>query len=261
MTDNFDHEPIFDVPVLLDKPKSLPIGMGLRFWQDALLIFKQDMLSWLLCGLVSVGVLFVLPLLLDWLFTTDGANANGAYDIFGMICSVFGLILNVGFAYKAHLQVCEQDNSVSDIFAPFRINLMRQIGLYFVLILLALGLMSVVVLLFFANMAVADGFIASGGSLLLIVLYFLVLLIAAIPIMMAMWFSPILIVFHDLSIIRAVALSFRACLANILPFLCYGILWLVLAIVASMPLFLGWFVFLPIMALTYYTAYRHILTE
>jgi uncharacterized membrane protein len=49
--------------------------------------------------------------------------------------------------------------------------------------------------------------------------------------------------------------SFRACLRNIPPFLVYGVVGVLLAIAASIPLGLGWFVLAPMAAASVYASY------
>ena len=48
------------------------------------------------------------------------------------------------------------------------------------------------------------------------------------------------------------------CLRNFMPFLTYGVVLLVAALVASIPLGLGWLILGPVMAASIYTAYRDI---
>jgi len=52
--------------------------------------------------------------------------------------------------------------------------------------------------------------------------------------------------------------SFQASLRNVIPFLVYGIIVLCLAVVASIPLFLGWLVLIPTMIGSVYYSYRDI---
>jgi uncharacterized membrane protein len=52
--------------------------------------------------------------------------------------------------------------------------------------------------------------------------------------------------------------SFTGCLRNVVPFLVYGIVGFVLAIVATIPLGLGWLVLGPVFAASVYTGYRDI---
>ena len=52
--------------------------------------------------------------------------------------------------------------------------------------------------------------------------------------------------------------SFVACLKNILPFFVYSVIATLLALVASIPMGLGWLVLGPVMAASLYTSYRDI---
>lgn len=50
---------------------------------------------------------------------------------------------------------------------------------------------------------------------------------ASLPLLMALWFAPPLIYFHDVKPLEAMKLSFMACLKNALPMLLYGLIVLV----------------------------------
>ncbi len=52
--------------------------------------------------------------------------------------------------------------------------------------------------------------------------------------------------------------SFTACLRNIVPFLVYGVVIMVLSIVAAKPFGLGFLVLGPVVIASIYTAYRDI---
>lgn len=79
-----------------------------------------------------------------------------------------------------------------------------------------------------------------------------------VPIVMALWFSPALLVFHDLSITQAMTLSFKACALNVVPFLIYGFVVMFLAVLATLPLTIGWFVLIPVLIAALYKSYRDI---
>ena len=59
----------------------------------------------------------------------------------------------------------------------------------------------------------------------------------------------------------ALKTSFLACLKNILSFLVWSVAILVLGILASIPLFLGWLLLGPVMMVSIYMAYRDIFHE
>jgi uncharacterized membrane protein len=52
--------------------------------------------------------------------------------------------------------------------------------------------------------------------------------------------------------------SFSACLVNAVPFLVYNLLALVFALLATIPLALGWLVFAPVLAGSVYASYVEI---
>jgi hypothetical protein len=60
-----------------------------------------------------------------------------------------------------------------------------------------------------------------------------------LPLLMLIWFAPLLVVFEGLAPLPAMKLSFVACLKNTLPFLVYGAVILALWFVLSLPAVLG----------------------
>jgi hypothetical protein len=101
----------------------------------------------------------------------------------------------------------------------------------------------------------AAGVAALGGSFMLALLVALAL---SIPIYMALWFAPALVVLRGMAPIEAIKESFLGCLKNILPFLVYSIVLMVLGIVAAIPLGLGWLVLGPTLIASVYVSYRDI---
>jgi hypothetical protein len=75
---------------------------------------------------------------------------------------------------------------------------------------------------------------------------------------MAMQFAPALVLFNNAAPLDALKSSLQACLRNIMPLSVYGAIMMVFALIASIPMFLGWLVMLPLMIASTYTAYRDI---
>lgn len=100
----------------------------------------------------------------------------------------------------------------------------------------------------------ADPF-AVGATMLIAILLMLAL---TVPLVMALWFAPALVVLNDQGAVEAMKGSFVGCLRNMLPFLVYGIIGLALAFLATIPAMLGWLVFAPVIAASIYVAYRDI---
>jgi uncharacterized membrane protein len=89
----------------------------------------------------------------------------------------------------------------------------------------------------------------------------LIILALMVPLAMATWFAPALIVFHEVGAWGAMKASFVGSLKNVLPFFLYGLLLMLAGIIASIPLGLGWLVLAPVIAASVYTAYRDIYFE
>ncbi len=86
----------------------------------------------------------------------------------------------------------------------------------------------------------------------------LIYLALTVPLLMAVWLAAPLAMFHEHGAIEAMKASFVGCLRNIVPFLVYGVIMFVLAIVAAIPIGLGWLVLGPMTVASVYTAYRDI---
>jgi len=60
-----------------------------------------------------------------------------------------------------------------------------------------------------------------------------------VPLLMVIWFAPLLVVFDGLAPVAAMKLSFTACVSNTVPFLVYGVAVLMAWVVLSLPAALG----------------------
>ncbi len=82
---------------------------------------------------------------------------------------------------------------------------------------------------------------------------------AIIPIAMAFYYAPALLVFHEeLGVGDAYRLSFQGCLRNILPFLLYGLLGVLLGLFVLVTLGLGMLIVVPILYAGTYVSYKDI---
>ncbi len=76
--------------------------------------------------------------------------------------------------------------------------------------------------------------------------------------MMAMQFAPMLVYFDGVAPVEALKLSLRGFLANVGAMSVYGVTLMLLGLLASMPMMLGWLVLLPIVFTSMYISYRQI---
>jgi len=75
---------------------------------------------------------------------------------------------------------------------------------------------------------------------------------------MAMQFAPLLVFFNNVTPLMAMKLSLQAFLNNITAMLVYGVTFMMLAILASIPMMLGWLILLPLVFTSLYASYSEI---
>jgi uncharacterized membrane protein len=89
--------------------------------------------------------------------------------------------------------------------------------------------------------------------------------VLSVPLLMAMWFSPLLVVFDKLAPLPALKLSMQACWKNMTPFLVYGVVALALMIALMLPFGManpqanpGIWIALPVLLPSLYASYRDV---
>jgi hypothetical protein len=128
----------------------------------------------------------------------------------------------------------------------------------------------------FAVSLVAGGLIAGAGLMMTlfrggtpdfgelfgvqVLLGALVGLMLIIPVSMATWLAPGLVILNDLEPLEAMKQSFNACLKNFVPYLIYGLVSTGVVILAVIPLGLGLFVAIPAFVASFYPQYASIFT-
>jgi hypothetical protein len=183
-----------------------------------------------------------------------------------VIGSLASMVLATVFAAGVLIGCREEDAGrpllISHLFAGFRerFGTLVSIGLIYLGITLAVALVAGLVSGAGMWTLLSDGADAAAiaGAGLTLLLALLVMMALMLPVFMAMWFAPALAVFHEQGPAEAMKSSFIACLRNIMPFLFYSVIVLLLAIAASIPLGLGWLVLGPTLAGSLYAGYRDI---
>lgn len=226
-------------------PQRLTAGAGWSWISDAWQIFKGNIGLWLLTGLVVLVIILVVNFI----------------PVVNFFVGALNVMFMAGVAYMAHLQVNDEPVSLSDLFIGFKHNT-GQLILVFLLSLVAM--IAVIIVLVIVGVIFGLGFssfMTEQTSVLLVAIAVLVAFAFFIPIYMTMWFSPILVLLHDKPAVDAMKISFEACLRNFIPFFIYGLIMMLLSIVALIPFGLGFFVIVPLVMITCYTGYRQIMTN
>jgi len=86
----------------------------------------------------------------------------------------------------------------------------------------------------------------------------LVFVVVLVPVYMAVWFAPALVVLAGCAPVAALKASFTACTRNLGALTLYGVVLMFFAILASIPLALGWLVLGPVLSASVYAAYADI---
>jgi len=248
-----------DAPVLLDKPRHLDAGAGMRWVSQAWTLFKARPGLWVGMGVVLFGLMIILSLI-------PGLN---------FLLSLGFAVVVAGWVIGAYELDENQNLEFTHLFAGFQRNVGQLLLLGLFYLLAVIGLVFAVVFLFGAVMATvfgslspidiwsvsAHGDVWSSPMIVVALLAFLVFLALIVPLVMAIWFAPALVALHAMPAIDAMKLSFQACWANIMAFLVYGLVLVGLSILALLTLGLGYLVLLPVIYITYYTSYRDVLTQ
>jgi len=170
-------------------------------------------------------------------------------------------VFAAGFMLGCRALENNEELEISHLFGGFKQNTSNLV----IIGLLSLGAI-IVIMVPAMLMAGGAGFLAGmhGGYQafaamgLTVALAILVVLALSIPVYMALWFAPSLVIFHDMAPLDALRTSFFVCLKNIIPFLLYGIVVLVLGVIAAIPFGLGFLVLIPVVLASIYIAYRDI---
>jgi uncharacterized membrane protein len=231
------------------QPRTVDAGRGISWWSEAWALFMKNPGVWIVLALIMI-VIFI---------------ALGFIPFLGGLVSS---LLFPAFAASWLLAARKVEGGgtleVGDLFAGFKDKLTPLLvlgavvlaaGLVITLVAGALGFGAVMGMFMGGMRQSAGGMLAamSAGMLAVLVALALGTLVA-----MAVWFAPALVVFRNMAPIDALKVSFSASLQNIMPFLLYGIVYLVAAIIASIPFGLGWIVLAPLLMLTAYTSYKDV---
>ncbi|SFU35500.1 hypothetical protein SAMN05216339_101491 [Nitrosomonas eutropha] len=83
-------------------------------------------------------------------------------------------------------------------------------------------------------------------------------LLLSIPLLMAIWFAPMLVIFEKMPPLIAIRKSFFACLKNLFAFQIYFIVLFILAMLSAMLYGLGFIVWFPVAFASAYVSYKDI---
>lgn len=212
------------------EPLACPAGHGFKWIADGWALFTKSPGVWI--GMVLIWWMMIL--------------------VIGLIPFIGGLITNLinwaliaGMMYGCDklrrglpMSVGDLFHGISTRFQPLAIVGCLYLGGYMV------ALIVTIIVVFAVGGA---SLYAQGGNIeelmrdpmpviLVVLIGVLVLMGLIVPILMAVWFTPALIIFHDLEPIEACKVSFRGCLKNFMPYMVWGIGLLLIFLVPTVPI-------------------------
>lgn len=221
-------------------------GAGLRWIAKGWQLFLKA--PWIWVGLALI-----------WLVVTTLLNL---VPLVGSVAAALFQVVFLGGIFLAAEAADRGETPTFDyafqIFRHPRLNTLLALGVVHLLFSLLLGL------LFAIGMAVGMASVGHGwpGGMPVFnpaaYLFGLLILTLLLCYLMAVWFAPLLILFSGLELLPALKTSFRAVVANIAPFLLYGLAMTLLSLLAILPLGIGLLLLIPLALLSTYRAWREI---
>ncbi len=226
--------------------RAVGAGRGWDWLVEAYALFRRQPGMWILM-VVILGVLFVVISMIPVL----GSLASA------LLFPIFGAGLMLG------CRALDQGGTleIAHLFAGFRQNTgnLVMVGVFNLVgwVVMAIAVIAVVGGGVFMGV-MRGGSVGAGMSIMSMLIAGLLVAALSVPLYMATWFAPALIVLHDAAPVDALKASFFACLRNWIAFTVYSVVLLVFGVIAAIPLGLGFLVLVPVLAASVYTAYRDI---
>ena len=227
-------------------PQTVPAGRGASWLSEGFAYFKRSPGHWVLTCIVAFGIMMILQMI----------------PLVSMLAGVLTWVWVGGVVIGVKAQHDGQPFNVSYLFAGFQqkfvplllIGVVTNVISY-ALIALLLGSMYFQLI----GIGAEPDFSAINwpSFLIRILIYFALIM----PVIMAVWFAPALIVLHNHDVLDAMKLSFHGCIKNILPFLVYGLVATFWMILGSIPLGLGLLIVIPMLYASLFVAYKEIYVD
>lgn len=230
---------------VVHEPRSVAAGRGAGWLFDGFDYFKRNTGSWIAICIIGFLIMIVLNII-------PVVNM-----LAGFLTSVWvgGIMIGCKAIYD------DKGLEIGHLFAGFQNKFASLLGLSAVVMLISLGVMAITLGSLFMAVFTGDTSQVGADDAMKMVLGVLIALALLLPLYMAVWFAPCLILFGDKGLFSAMKLSFIACLKNFVPFLLYGIVMMVLTFVASIPLGLGLLVVGPMIFASVFISFKEIFVD
>lgn len=236
-----------------------PASHGLKWLMQGLVLLRRNFFIWVLFVLMLWGMVFV----------------ASRVPFAGLLLALFTPVFLGGLMIGCRALEKGEELEIAHFFAGFRNNALNLItlgGFYLIGNVVIAGLMYAIgggaiqqIVAGQAQNIDPEILMQAMGPALVALLAGMAL---SVPLTMAMWFAPLLVVFANKKPAHALRDSFQACLKNMLPFLVYGLVILVPLVLLMAPFDLAnternpglWVVALLVLP-SVYTSYRDLFRD
>ena len=231
---------VVDNSELLDEPRRVPAGNGWQWFATAWEMLKTAPGPWAVLVLITIGVSFTAQLI---------------PFIGGLLQQAVNPFSSAGVAAMGDALRVGRPPNMAEIMDQVmkRASQLAIVAAIMVGATICIAVMAVVFFVFVSHGKENAGLLVALAGLIFLVLY--------LPLIMATYFAPALICLHDKSAVDAMRMSLRACWRNFWAFTVMGLCGMGLALLATLPLLLGWILFIPLLFIVTYCAYRDIFFE
>lgn len=233
---------------------------GLQWISQSFNLFSKSPSIWIVMLIIYLG--------LSLLLTT--------IPLLVLLPTLLAPVFNAGFIYGAKTVDSDRMLEIDHLFAGFKQQLrgLFRLGmLYFFINLMIIAVVSIVLEYLADDASIAamtqatttmelERVLIEYPDLLEALLQALMFgLILSIPLIMASWFAPALVMFHQTPPLQAMSLSIKACNRNMFAFLFYGVLMVPLLLLSILPFGLGLLIMLPVIFIGQYCSYKMIFSQ
>ena len=222
--------------------RQVPAGNAWAWIVSGFNLFKANPVMWIVILLIYLAIIIPISFI----------------PVIGsVVTTLLAPVFAAGMMWGCKALVLKQDLEINHLFEGFKKNTAQLIAVGGVYMLSLLVIMVMVVLTLDKDTLelIMKGQEVSPAQANAMMLPILIAMLFIVPILMAYWYAPVLIGLHNLTVLEAMKLSFIACLKNMLPFLLYGLIFMVILVVAIIPFGLGLIVAVPVMMTSLYTSY------
>lgn len=222
--------------------KQVPAASAWAWTVHGFELFKANPAMWIILFVIYLAIMVPISLV----------------PVIGSVVStLLAPVFAAGLMWGCKALTQQQDLEINHLFAGFKQNTAQLIavGGYYMVSLLTVAVFVVLSLDKATVEVLMKGQTVSPEQAGAMMLPILIAMLFLLPVLMAYWFAPVLVGLNNLTATDAMKLSFKACLQNILPFSVYGLIFMLLLIVALIPYGLGLVVVVPVMMTSLYASY------